>query len=60
MNIGQEVEVHTRFDGSWAPGFEIAEITERGYRLRRTSDGMVLPDVTSTTDLRPAWPAPPD
>ena len=50
MDVGQEVEVHTTFDNSWAPGFEIAEVIDRGcYRVRRTSDGTLLPSVTGST-----------
>ena len=59
MNVGQEVEVHTTFDNSWAPGFEIAEVIDRGsYRVRRKSDGTLLPSVTAEYDLRVAWLAP--
>jgi hypothetical protein len=58
MDVGQEVEVHTTFDNSWAPGFEIAEVIDRGcYRVRRKSDGTVLPSVTAEYDLRVAWHA---
>jgi hypothetical protein len=60
VNIGQEVEVHTTFDNSWSPGFEIAEVTDQGYRVRRTSDGTMLPGITGTSDLRPAWSPPGD
>ena len=56
MDVGQEVEVHTTFDNSWAPGFEIAEVIDRGcYRVRRKSDGTVLPNVIAEYDLRVAW-----
>ena len=56
MDVGQEVEVHTSFDNSWSPGFEIAEVVDRGcYRVRRMSDGTVLPSVTAEYDLRAAW-----
>jgi hypothetical protein len=54
MHQGQSVEVHTRFDDSWSEGFEIAEITPDGFRVRRTSDGSLLPGVTSSSDLRPS------
>ncbi|MEL7207602.1 MAG: hypothetical protein AAGK32_05125 [Actinomycetota bacterium] len=37
------VEVRNNFDGAWAKGFEVAEVTELGYRIRRSSDGAVLP-----------------
>lgn len=53
MNVGEQVEVHTRFNDSWVPGFEIAEVAGSGYRVRRRSDGSLLPNVTSESDLRP-------
>ena len=46
------VEVRDRFDQSWARGFEIAEATETGYRVRRLSDGMVLPVEFSDEEVR--------
>ena len=55
MQIGDRVEVHTRFDGSWCDGFEIAELAEDGYRVRRICDGALLPGTTSDRDLRPAY-----
>jgi hypothetical protein len=57
MNIGEEVEVHTRFNDSWVPGFVIAEVADAGYRVRRRSDGAMLPTVTSESDLRPVGPS---
>jgi hypothetical protein len=56
MRVGEKVEVHTRFNDSWVPGFEIAEVADSGYRVRRRSDGVILPNVTSESDLRPAPP----
>ena len=56
MKVGEQVEVHTRFNDSWVPGFEIAEVADSGYRVRRRSDGTLLPNVTSASDLRPASP----
>jgi hypothetical protein len=53
MHEGQSVEVHTRFDDSWSEGFEIAEVTDAGYKVRRLSDGELLPGVTSDSDVRP-------
>ena len=53
MQVGARVEVHTRFTDTWAPGFEIAEVVPDGYRLRRMSDGAMLPEPTSEADLRP-------
>jgi hypothetical protein len=46
------VEVRTSFNGLWANGFEVAEQTPGGYRLRRISDGTVLPREFSAEDLR--------
>ena len=54
MQVGEQVEVHTKFNNSWAPGFEIAEVASTGYRVRRRSDGVLLPDVTGEADVRPA------
>ncbi len=54
MQIGEKVEVHTRFTDSWAQGFVIADVVGEGYRVRRLSDGAVLPGVTGENDLRPA------
>ena len=54
LQVGEQVEVHTKFNDSWVGGFEVAEIVEGGYRVRRTSDGSLLPNLTSEADLRPA------
>lgn len=43
MALGTKVEVRNGFDGSWSRGFEVAAADEEGYRLRRLSDGSVLP-----------------
>ena len=51
---GMAVEVRRRFDQAWARGFEISEQTDSGYRLRRHSDGTVLPVAFPAADLRPA------
>lgn len=56
MHVGEQVEVHTRFNDSWVAGFEIAEVADSGYRVRRRSDGSLLPNVTSESDLRPVPP----
>jgi hypothetical protein len=44
--------VRSRFDQSWARGFEIAERTLHGYRIKRLSDGHVLPAEFSDDDVR--------
>jgi hypothetical protein len=56
MQVGDRVEVHTRFNNTWVPGFEVAAVVGSGYRLCRTADGTVLPSVTSELDLRPEPP----
>ena len=45
-------EVWNQYSESWASGFEVVEETERGYRLRRCSDGSMLPDTISRSDVR--------
>ena len=54
LRTGTPVDVRSRFVGSWSRGFEVAEqVTEHGYRIRRLSDGTVLPDVFSDEEVRP-------
>ncbi|HEX2575091.1 MAG TPA: hypothetical protein VHK88_02010 [Aquihabitans sp.] len=50
------MEVFSSFDRSWSEGFEIADVREGGYLIRRLSDGFVIPNTTSPTDLREAAP----
>lgn len=52
LAIGTKVEVRAGFDGSWSPGFMVEEVAEQGYRLRRRSDGEVLPAAIATSDVR--------
>ena len=55
MTPGTRVEVRTRFDDSWGRGFEIAEVLGDGapkYRIRRRSDGTVLPALFNDDDGR--------
>lgn len=60
---GDRVEVRSRFDQRWSKGFEIAEVVsdppehsgpEAGsaFRVRRRSDGHVLPVLFSEDDVR--------
>jgi hypothetical protein len=56
MEVGVRVEVHTRFNNTWVPGFEVAAVVGSGYWVRRSSDGTVLPNVTGASDLRPVPP----
>jgi hypothetical protein len=52
LRVGTRVAVQTRL-GRWSSGFEIAEISARGYRLRRVSDDAVLPFDFDAHELRP-------
>ena len=52
LRVGEPVEVHTKYNDSWVKGFEIAEVVEGGYRVRRTSDGSLLPNLTGEDDVR--------
>ena len=56
MKPGTKVEVRDRFDRRWTRGFEVAEIVETGegagYRIRRLSDGSVLPVVFGADEVR--------
>ena len=54
--VGQACEVHTKFDGSWCSGFEIAEVVTGGYRVRRAHDRTMLPGTTGPGDVRAARP----
>ncbi len=54
LQPGTRVEVRRRFDQAWASGFVIHEATDLGYRLRRTSDGAVLPVAFPESELRAA------
>ncbi len=49
---GTKVEVRNRFQGTWVRGFEIAEVTADGYRIRRLSDGSTLGELFSRDDVR--------
>lgn len=49
---GVRVEVRNAFDRRWVKGFEIAEVIDDRYVLRRMSDGSVLPADFSADDVR--------
>lgn len=50
--VGVRVEVRRRFDAKWARGFEVMELRSGLYRLRRVSDGAVLPVLFAADDVR--------
>ena len=52
LTVGTRVAVRDRYRGSWGNGFEVAETTDVGYRLRRESDAYLLPGNFSTRDVR--------
>lgn len=63
MRLGEGVQVRNRFDGNWVQGFEVAEVEEvdheTQFRLRRRSDGVVLPALFSETEVREGELRPP-
>ena len=52
LATGTAVDVRSRYVGAWSSGFEVAEPFNDGYRIRRLSDGSVLPDVFTNEDVR--------
>jgi hypothetical protein len=52
LDAGTAVDVRSRYVGAWSSGFEVAEPVKDGYRVRRLSDGSVLPDVFTNEDVR--------
>ncbi|MDQ1444238.1 MAG: hypothetical protein QOI20_702 [Acidimicrobiaceae bacterium] len=52
LKPGTRVEVRTRFAGKWSRGFEVAEVSAGGYRVKRLSDGSVLPAEFEADDVR--------
>lgn len=60
LAVGTKVEVRRKFDDKWASGFEVAETSPLGYRLRRLSDGEMIPvpfpaDVVRREKKRSTW-----
>jgi hypothetical protein len=49
---GTQVEVMSSFDQAWKRGFTVETTGDEGYRLRRASDGQVLPTAFSYDDVR--------
>ncbi len=49
---GTRVDVRTRFEGSWANGFEIADNSNEGYVLKRLSDGSLIPMEFPPSEVR--------
>jgi diguanylate cyclase (GGDEF)-like protein len=53
LTVSTRVEVRDRYRGAWCGGFRVASMTPHGYRLRRTSDGYVLPVDFAAASVRP-------
>jgi len=52
LSVGARVYVADKYLGNWCAGFEVAEVTDDGYRLRRLTDGRVFPDIFPLDDVR--------
>lgn len=52
LAAGTPVDVRSRYLGTWSRGFEVAELVGDAYRVRRLSDGSVLPSEFSSDDVR--------
>jgi len=53
--LASRVDVRTRYQrGQWAHGYEIAEVVELGYRVRRPGSLDTLPDIFVPADVRNA------
>jgi len=53
LSPGRHIEVRDRFTGTWSFGFDVAEVLGSAYRVRRLSDGAVLPVAFQSGDVRP-------
>jgi hypothetical protein len=53
LQIGDLVEVLSRFDARWLRGFSVAVARPEAYQLRRLSDGAVLPAWFPADHVRP-------
>ena len=58
MRPGTRVEVRSRFEAKWTRGFEVADRAASDaqgaamYKVRRRSDGSILPVTFAEADLR--------
>jgi hypothetical protein len=50
---GERVEVCSRFRRVWVSGFEVVDVLDEGYRLRRLSDRWILPALFPSDEVRP-------
>jgi hypothetical protein len=56
LDLETQVEVRNQLDWRWSSGFVVAGIDAGRYRLRRLSDGAVLPVLFGEDSLRPRQP----
>lgn len=54
LTPGTGVEVWCRFTEGWSAGFDVSEQGADGYRVRRRSDGTVLPTAFTPDSVRAA------
>ena len=54
LSPGDKVEVRSRFNAQWARGFQVVDVTENRVRVRRASDGEILPAEFDEEDVRKA------
>jgi len=54
ISDGTSVEVRNRFCLAWGRGFQIDSRTRAGYRVRRMSDGYLLPVEFAMGEVRTA------
>lgn len=52
LEPGSRVDVRSSLDGSWSHGFEVVEVVEEGYLVRRSSDERILPRPLLPDDVR--------
>jgi len=53
--VASRVEVRTRYQrGQWAGGYEIAQVVELGYRIRRPGSRDTIQDIFVPSDVRDA------
>jgi len=52
-HTGTPMMVRNRFDGAWVAGFELTDVNEETYQVRRRSDHVVLPARFDESELRP-------
>ena len=53
LQVGDLVQVLSRFDARWLRGFSVAVVRPGAFQLRRLSDGAVLPAWFPADHVRP-------